>query len=62
MYTDALYYCFPQTTVVAGIFCRLNGQPICVPLDPANTDYQNIMKLVDEGELVIAPAEETLIV
>ena len=33
-----------------------------VPLDPANTDYQNIMKLVDEGELVIAPAEETLIV
>ena len=29
-----------------------------VPLDPANTDYQNIMKLVEEGGLVIAPADE----
>ena len=29
-----------------------------VPLDPANTDYQNIMSLVESGELVIAEAEE----
>lgn len=28
-----------------------------VPLDPANTDYANIMALVDAGELTIAPAE-----
>lgn len=28
-----------------------------IPCDPANTDYQNIMKLVDEGQLVIAPAD-----
>jgi len=28
-----------------------------VPLDPANTDYQNIMKLVEDGELEIAEAE-----
>ena len=27
-----------------------------VPLDPQNTDYQNIMALVAAGELVIAPA------
>jgi hypothetical protein len=27
-----------------------------VPLDPANTDYANIMVLVAEGKLVIAPA------
>ena len=30
-----------------------------VPIDPANTDYQNIMKLVEDGELTIAPAENT---
>ena len=34
-----------------------SGLPIVVPLDPANTDYANIMELVDKGELVIAPAE-----
>jgi hypothetical protein len=27
-----------------------------VPLDPANADYANIMRLVDEGKLVIEPA------
>lgn len=36
----------------------INGITSFVPLDPANTDYQNIMKLVEDGELVIAPAEE----
>lgn len=35
----------------------INGVTSFVPLDPANTDYQNIMRLVDAGELVIAPAE-----
>ena len=28
-----------------------------VPIDQGNTDYQNIMTLVDEGKLVIQPAE-----
>jgi hypothetical protein len=36
----------------------INGVTSFVPLDPANTDYQNIMKLVEDGELIIAPAEE----
>lgn len=40
----------------------INGVTSFVPLDPANTDYQNIMKLVEDGELVIAPAEEQLVV
>lgn len=35
----------------------INGVTSFVPLDPQNTDYQNIMRLVDAGELVIAPAE-----
>lgn len=38
---------------------NINGVTSFVPLDPANTDYQNIMQLVAEGKLVIAPAEET---
>lgn len=33
-----------------------DGQQYIVPIDPANTDYQNIMQLVDEGKLTIAPA------
>lgn len=28
-----------------------------VPINPANTDYANIMALVEAGELTIAPAE-----
>lgn len=27
-----------------------------IPVDPANADYANIMELVAEGKLVIAPA------
>ena len=34
-----------------------DGKVAGVPLDPANTDYQNIMALVAEGKLVIQPAE-----
>jgi hypothetical protein len=34
----------------------INGVTSFVPLDPANTDYAAIMKLVGEGKLVIAPA------
>jgi hypothetical protein len=35
----------------------INSVSSIVPLDPANTDYQNIMPLVAAGELTIAPAE-----
>lgn len=28
-----------------------------VPVDPDNTDYKNIMALVEAGELTIAPAD-----
>jgi hypothetical protein len=41
-----------------GVLVVVNGASLSVPLDPANTDYQNIMKLVDEGELVIQPADQ----
>jgi hypothetical protein len=35
----------------------INGVTSYVPLDPANTDYANIMALVAAGELTIAPAD-----
>ena len=60
-YTDTRYSLNPAGEV-SGILVKLNGNLIWVPLDPANTDYENIMKLVDEGKLVIQPAEEPLVV
>jgi hypothetical protein len=56
MYSNAQYYNDPIGNP-AGIRCDINGVISFVPLDPANTDYQNIMALVAAGELTIAPAE-----
>ena len=55
MYANAQYVAFENVTI--GIRCNINGVTSCVPLDPANTDYANIMALVAAGELTIAPAE-----
>ena len=41
----------------SGINCTVNGVVWFVPLDENNTDYANIMQLVTEGKLTIAPAE-----
>lgn len=57
MYNNAQYVIVPPYTEPNGIRVDINGVTSFVPLDPANTDYQNIMQLVDEGKLVIAPAE-----
>ena len=57
MYSNAQWYDMNGQHV--SIRVDINGVTSFVPLDPANTDYQNIMKLVEEGKLVIAPAEET---
>jgi len=55
MYTNAQYIAF--NGVNTSIRCDINGVTSYVPLDPANTDYQNIMALVAAGVLTIAPAE-----
>ena len=57
MYKNAQYY---NTSLAspAGIRCDINGVTSFVPIDPANTDYANIMQLVAEGKLTIAPAGE----
>ena len=57
MYENAQYVKDPLTGEVVSIRVDINGVTSLVPLDPDNTDYQNIMRLVDAGELVIAPAE-----
>lgn len=55
MYIDPQYVSF--NGVNSGIRCVINGVTSFVPLDPANTDYANIMLLVSEGKLTIAPVE-----
>jgi hypothetical protein len=56
MYTNAQYIAF--NGVNTSIRCDINGVTSFVPLDPANTDYANMMALVDAGELTIAPPAE----
>jgi hypothetical protein len=56
MYTNAQY--MAVNGVNNAIRVDINGVTSFVPLDPANTDYANIMTLVDAGELTIAPADE----
>ena len=56
MYENAKYYNGPNGQG-AGISVDINGVTSFVPLDPANTDYANIMALVAANELTIAEAE-----
>jgi hypothetical protein len=55
MYANAQY--LAPYNVVNGVRCDINGVTSFVPIDPANTDYANLMALVAEGKLTIAPAE-----
>ena len=54
MYTNAQY--IAPWGINTNIRCDINGVTSFVPIDPANTDYANIMALVAAGELTIAPA------
>ncbi|CAB4170830.1 hypothetical protein UFOVP908_154 [uncultured Caudovirales phage] len=58
MYTNTQYIKDPLVGEVFSIRCDINGVTSFVPLDPANTDYQNIMALVEKSQLTIAPAED----
>ena len=40
------------------IKATINGMESIVPLDPANTDYAEIMRQVEAGTLTIEPADE----
>jgi hypothetical protein len=55
-YTDAQY----QANLLGQIICikvKINEVVNFVPITPGNTDYDNMMLLVSEGNLVIAPAD-----
>ena len=56
MYKNAKYM-NGQYNNPACIRVDINGVTSFVPLDPANTDYQNLMRLQEEGKIVIAPAD-----
>jgi hypothetical protein len=55
-YTNAQYYCILGTSTIVGVKVNIDGVLSFVPIDSANTDYSNMMVLVAEGKLVIAPA------
>lgn len=57
MYKKAQYVNDPFTNKIYCIKVSINGITSFVPLDPANTDYQNIMRLVEANELQIADPE-----
>jgi hypothetical protein len=56
-YTNAKYIADQYSGMVISISVEIDGSQSWVPIDPANTDYANMMVLVAEGKLVIAPAE-----
>ncbi len=39
------------------VFCKIDGVECCVPIDMGNTDYVEIKKLIDAGELTIKDAD-----
>jgi hypothetical protein len=40
------------------LLATINGIEKCVPIDPANSDYSEIMRQVEAGTLTIQPADE----
>jgi len=54
MYTNTQYISF--NGVVTGISCDINNIAGFIPIDSTNTDYKNIMTLVEAGTLTITPA------
>jgi hypothetical protein len=54
--TSAQYHSNGDRNV--SINATIDGITMSVPLDPANRHYAEIMRQVNEGTLVIQPAEE----
>ena len=58
MYTELKYIKVFESEENGSIKGKINGLEAFIPLDPANTDYAEIMKQVDAGEITIEPADE----
>jgi len=53
--TNAKYYAEDGENLSISVF--INGLRTIVPLDPDNSDYREIMRQVEAGELTIADAD-----
>ena len=58
MYTELKYMKVFESEENENIRGKINDVLSFIPLDPANSDYAEIMKQVDAGELTIEPADE----
>ena len=57
MYENLIYARDIEDTKNISISVTINGLASSVPLDPANSDYAEIMRQVNAGELTIADAD-----
>jgi hypothetical protein len=55
-YTNAKYIKNSLTGTVDSISVDINDVLWTVPICPGNTDYDNMMLLVESGDLIIQPA------
>lgn len=55
-YSNAQYYqsSFSNSSIL-GISVLINGEQAYVPANTENVDYQNILNLVEQGQLTIQP-------
>ena len=58
MYTELKYIKVFESEENGSIKGKINGLEAFIPLDSANSDYAEIMRQVDAGELTIEPADE----
>ena len=58
MYTELKYRKAFQSEEIESIVGKIDGVIATIPLDLDNTDYAEIMRQVDAGELTIEPADE----
>ena len=54
---NAKYHKILGTDTIGSIHCEINGQKMGVPIDEANTEYAEIKRQVDAGELTIQDAD-----
>lgn len=60
-YTEAQYIENNTTKELVAINCSIDGTPSTVPTDPDNCDYQQMMALVEKGDLIIAAPQSSTI-
>ena len=56
-YTDVVRHIPTGHTEANNVSCKINGESACVPIDPANRHYAEILRQVADGDLTIADAE-----